>query len=107
MTSTPNSSFIPSDNRHGAYDKTAHNTIGRRKSKRRSKRTPVPLLVRSPRLLFLVTSDVLSEGSRYQRRNSGVLVIDYNISCIFLPRVCLCVFIHSFEMRLDEIFYNE
>jgi hypothetical protein len=42
MTSTPNSSFIPMGNHHG---KTAYNTIGQRKSKRRSKRTPLPLLV--------------------------------------------------------------
>lgn len=42
MTSTPNSSFIPTENRNG---KTSHNTIGQRKSKRRSKRTPLPLLV--------------------------------------------------------------
>ncbi len=48
MTSTPNSSFIPMENHNG---KTAHNTIGQRKSKRRSKRTPLPLLVSL--LLFL------------------------------------------------------
>ena len=42
MTSTPNSSFLPMENYH---DRTAHNTIGQRKSKRRSKRTPLPLLV--------------------------------------------------------------
>ncbi len=42
MTSTPNCSFNPTENHNG---KTAHNTIGQRKSKRRSKRTPLPLLV--------------------------------------------------------------
>ncbi|UJR07856.1 hypothetical protein I4U23_012139 [Adineta vaga] len=41
MTSTPNSSFLPMENHHG---KTAHNPIGERRSKRRSKRTPLPLL---------------------------------------------------------------
>ena len=45
MTSTPNSSFDNIENRHGVNGKTAHNAIGRRKSKRQSKRTPVPLKV--------------------------------------------------------------
>ena len=45
MTSTPNSSFDNIENRNGLNSKTAHNTIGRRKSKRQSKRTPVPLIV--------------------------------------------------------------
>lgn len=49
MTSTPNSSFVPMENHNG---KTAHNTIGQRKSKRRSKRTPFPLLVSG--ILFLL-----------------------------------------------------
>ena len=49
MTSTPNSSFIPMGN-HNV--KTAHNTIGQRKSKQRSKRTPLPLLVSLTRLSF-------------------------------------------------------
>ncbi len=38
MTSTPNSSFDLIENRNG---KTAHNVIGRRKSKR----TPIPIMV--------------------------------------------------------------
>ena len=45
MTSTPNSSFDNMENRNGPNGKTAHNTIDRRKSKRQSKRTPVPLIV--------------------------------------------------------------
>ncbi|CAF0869418.1 unnamed protein product [Rotaria sordida] len=45
MTSTPNSSFDIIETRNGAYCKTAHNVIGRRKSKRQSKRTPVPLIM--------------------------------------------------------------
>ncbi|CAF3117056.1 unnamed protein product [Rotaria sp. Silwood2] len=40
MTSTPNSSFLNMENHHG---KTAYNTIDQRKSKRLSKRTPLPL----------------------------------------------------------------
>ncbi|CAF1260531.1 unnamed protein product [Adineta ricciae] len=40
MTSTPNTSFFPVDNH---YNKTAHNTIGERKSKRQSKRMHQPL----------------------------------------------------------------
>ncbi|CAF1037891.1 unnamed protein product [Rotaria magnacalcarata] len=43
MTSTPNSSFDIVENRNGSNIKTAHNVIGRRKSNRLSKRTPVPL----------------------------------------------------------------
>ncbi|CAF4969469.1 unnamed protein product [Rotaria sp. Silwood1] len=42
MTSTPNSSLLNMENHHG---KTAYNTIGQRKSKRRSKRTPLPLVM--------------------------------------------------------------
>ncbi|CAF5066790.1 unnamed protein product [Rotaria sp. Silwood1] len=45
MTSTPNSSFDIIETRNGAYCKTANNIIGKRKSKRQSKRTPVPLIV--------------------------------------------------------------
>ncbi len=45
MTSTPNSSFDIIENRNG---KTAHNVIGKRKSKQ----TPVPLIV-SLRLISL------------------------------------------------------
>lgn len=42
MTSTPNSSFDVPQNGNG---KTAHNTIGKRKSKRLSKRAQVPLIM--------------------------------------------------------------
>jgi hypothetical protein len=45
MTSTPNSSFDIIENRNIGNGKTAHNTISKRKSKRLSKRTPVPLIV--------------------------------------------------------------
>ncbi|CAF2666978.1 unnamed protein product [Rotaria sp. Silwood2] len=45
MTSTPNSSFDIMETRNGAYSKTANNIIGKRKSKRQSKRTPVPLIM--------------------------------------------------------------
>jgi hypothetical protein len=45
MTSTPNSSFDNIENRTVGIGKTAHNVIGRRKSNRLSKRTPVPLIV--------------------------------------------------------------
>jgi hypothetical protein len=54
MTSTPNSSFDTMENRIGGNGKTAHNTIGRRKSKRLSKRTPVPLIV-SLFLIFFIS----------------------------------------------------
>ena len=49
MTSTPNSSFFPVDNH---YNKTAHNTIGERKSKRQSKRMHQPLHVSYQYILF-------------------------------------------------------
>lgn len=45
MTSTPNSSFDIIETRNGGSSKTANNIIGRRKSKRLSKRTPVSIIV--------------------------------------------------------------
>jgi hypothetical protein len=41
MTSTPNSTLLTTDERTAASGKTAHNTIDRRRSKRRLSRTPV------------------------------------------------------------------
>jgi hypothetical protein len=91
MTSTPNSSFIPMENYNG---KTAHNTIGRRKSKTQSKRTPLPLLVRFI-LSFKYTIKSLFLGdSRYRRRHVGVLVICVNYFCIFFFTLCLSVRIY-------------
>ncbi len=55
MTSTPNSSFDIIENRNIGNGKTAHNTISQRKTKRLSKRTPVPLIV-SFRFFFLLIS---------------------------------------------------
>jgi hypothetical protein len=95
MTSTPNSSFMPMENHNG---KTAHNTIGQRKSKRRSKRTPLPLLVSFICLLKYVMKCLFLDGSRYRRRNNSVLVICYNYSCTFFFlffTLCLSVYIYS------------
>jgi len=55
MTSTPNSSFDIIENRNVGNGKTAHNTIGRRKSKRLSKRTPVPLTVSFLFVIYYMT----------------------------------------------------
>jgi hypothetical protein len=49
MTSTPNSSFDIIENRNV---KTAHNVIGRRKSKR----TPIPIIVNLFFLFFYIYS---------------------------------------------------
>ena len=85
MTSTPNSSFIPMENHHG---KTAHNAINQRKSKRRSQRTPLPLLVNFILYFIYKITSLFSGNSRYKRRNNGVLMIGYNCSCIFFT-VCI------------------
>lgn len=64
MTSTPNSSFMPMEYHN---NKTAHNIIGQRKSKRQSKRTPLPLLVSF--ILFLFKKYLflfILDSSRYR-----------------------------------------
>ena len=88
MTSTPNSSFIPEEIHHG---KTAYNTIGQRRSKRRSKRTPLPLLVSITFASNCLMISLFLGSSRFQRRNDGVLMIYYNCSCISSP--CLFYFV--------------
>ena len=92
MTSTPNSSF---DN-----IKTTHNAIGKRKSKRLSKRTPVPLIVRlflSKSIPFLIQNSFLDDSTSY-RRDSNVYSIIETLICkliLILLNVCLCVFIRN------------
>ncbi len=58
MTSTPNSSFDIIENRNIGNGKTAHNTISKRKSKRLSKRTPVPLIVSFLFLIFFIYKSI-------------------------------------------------
>ncbi|CAF0861300.1 unnamed protein product [Adineta steineri] len=66
MTSTPNTSFIPMENYHV---KTAHNTIGERRSKRRSKKTHPPLIVNVIPFYLKYTNDIkylFLDGTRYE-----------------------------------------
>ena len=69
MTSTPNSSFDIIENRNG---KTAHNIIGRRKSKR----TPVPMIVNLffSYFLYLFLINICLDNSTNDRRNFNVFV---------------------------------
>jgi len=68
MTSTPNSSFDIVENRNG---KTAHNVIGRRKSKR----TPVPIMVNLFSYFFIfILINIYLDNSRNDRRNCNVFV---------------------------------
>lgn len=70
MTSTPNSSFDIIETRSG---KTAHNTIGKRKSKR----TPVPAIVSLFRYFFLlILINSILDDSTSDRRNCNVFIIE-------------------------------
>ncbi len=95
MTSTPNSSFDNIENRNG---KTAHNAIGKRRSKRISQRTPVPLTVSLFLNLYIYNSIMFFlDDSTSDRRNGRDLVLSSItlVNLFLFYYVCLCVFIRN------------